>query len=260
MIGPQVRQGLAEEGAPAPQAARPEAGAADLQRDRVAGRAHRAQPLHRRRARGRRGERMKLAYWPGCVSRGFTPELHGSGREGGAAARPRAGRARPRELLRRRRDRRAQPGAGRHPERPHVRDGAAGAGRRRDDEHLLDLPGRAVGVPGAARRERRLPRRGEQAPRRRGPLLPGRRRLVEQELPLDPRRGDRLRRAARARAAPARGACGSRPSTAATSCGRRSGSASTSTPSATLPGPPDRGARRRGRWSTPARASAAASR
>ena len=22
--------------------------------------------------------RMKLAYWPGCVSRGFTPELHGS--------------------------------------------------------------------------------------------------------------------------------------------------------------------------------------
>ena len=21
---------------------------------------------------------MKLAYWPGCVSRGFTPELHGS--------------------------------------------------------------------------------------------------------------------------------------------------------------------------------------
>ena len=21
---------------------------------------------------------MKVAYWPGCVSRGFTPELHGS--------------------------------------------------------------------------------------------------------------------------------------------------------------------------------------
>ena len=55
----------------------------------------RAQPLHRRRggrrARARRGgaqpargldrtegERMKLAYWPGCVSRGFTTELHGS--------------------------------------------------------------------------------------------------------------------------------------------------------------------------------------
>ena len=27
-------------------------------------------------AEGRR--RMKVAYWPGCVSRGFTPELHGS--------------------------------------------------------------------------------------------------------------------------------------------------------------------------------------
>ena len=26
----------------------------------------------------RRGRAMKLAYWPGCVSRGFTPELHGS--------------------------------------------------------------------------------------------------------------------------------------------------------------------------------------
>src|SRR3984885_11117222 len=27
--------------------------------------------------RGKR-ELMKVAYWPGCVSRGFTPELHGS--------------------------------------------------------------------------------------------------------------------------------------------------------------------------------------
>ena len=31
------------------------------------------------RARARReGRSVKLAYWPGCVSRGFTPELHGS--------------------------------------------------------------------------------------------------------------------------------------------------------------------------------------
>ena len=56
-----------------------------------------AQPLHRRRGRGRdvaprppertdrrsreqrrRSNSVKLAYWPGCVSRGFTPELHGS--------------------------------------------------------------------------------------------------------------------------------------------------------------------------------------
>ena len=52
--------------------------------------------------------------------------------EGRAAARHRDGRARPRELLRRRRDRRAQPGARRHAQRAHVRawprgvDGAAG--------------------------------------------------------------------------------------------------------------------------------------
>ena len=26
----------------------------------------------------RKRVRMKVAYWPGCVSRGFTPELHGS--------------------------------------------------------------------------------------------------------------------------------------------------------------------------------------
>ena len=49
---------------------------AEQHRDRV-------EPLHRgrrwRRTRGRRGGvRMKVAYWPGCVSRGFTPELHGS--------------------------------------------------------------------------------------------------------------------------------------------------------------------------------------
>ena len=85
--------------------------------------------------------------------------------EGRAAARPRAGRARPRQLLRRRRDRRAQPGARRHAQRAHVRDGPGGRGRGGHDEHLLDLPGRAVGVPGAPRRRRRLPRRGQRAPR-----------------------------------------------------------------------------------------------
>ena len=46
-------------------------------------RAVRAQPVHRRpRRRGRRRREepgaVKVAYWPGCVSRGFTPELHGS--------------------------------------------------------------------------------------------------------------------------------------------------------------------------------------
>ena len=48
-----------------------------------------AEPLHRRRGRRRGregagdgrdagGDDVKVAYWPGCVSRGFTPELHGS--------------------------------------------------------------------------------------------------------------------------------------------------------------------------------------
>jgi succinate dehydrogenase / fumarate reductase, cytochrome b subunit len=38
-------------------------------------------PAADRAATGRGGDeaaRMRLAYWPGCVSRGFTPELHGS--------------------------------------------------------------------------------------------------------------------------------------------------------------------------------------
>ena len=100
-------------------------------------RALRAQPVHLRLRRGRRrgtladdarrrrqsrGERgMRVAYWPGCVSRGFTPELHGS-------------MAKVAPLLdielveldracctRRRRHRRAQPGAGRHAQRAHLR-------------------------------------------------------------------------------------------------------------------------------------------
>ncbi len=44
-----------------------------------------ASPSPPRRGAARRGRRtpkgaraMKVAYWPGCVSRGFTPELHGS--------------------------------------------------------------------------------------------------------------------------------------------------------------------------------------
>ena len=48
-------------------------------------RALRAEPLRQRHRRGQRAgtagaeERdMRVAYWPGCVSRGFTPELHGA--------------------------------------------------------------------------------------------------------------------------------------------------------------------------------------
>src|SRR5207247_7326712 len=46
------------------------------------GRCRRGRRTHRLRAGCDRprggGEPMKVAYWPGCVSRGFTPELHGS--------------------------------------------------------------------------------------------------------------------------------------------------------------------------------------
>ena len=128
--------------------------------------------------------------------------LDGAGR---AQARPRAGGARPRQLLRRRRDRRAQPGAGRHAQRAHVRDGPGRGRRGGHDEHLLHLPGRAEGVPGAPRRRLRLPRARQQPPARRGPHLRERRRLVEQELPLAAGRGDRHRQAGQEGRAPARG-------------------------------------------------------
>ena len=98
--GDQDRQGaLAAEGDPRhpPEASRrrPGRGQGDLQARRGAPRG--IQPLHqgrggrnpsptrhgaltaRRQAeRGVMSEQIKLAYWPGCVSRGFTTELHGS--------------------------------------------------------------------------------------------------------------------------------------------------------------------------------------
>ena len=87
---------------------------------------------------------MKVAYWPGCVSRGFTPELHGSMAKVAPLLDIELVELDRRLLHRRRRDRRAQPGARRHAERPHVRAGPAGRRGRPDDEHLLDVPGRAV--------------------------------------------------------------------------------------------------------------------
>ena len=214
----------------------------------------RAQPLHQGRGgrRGRAGRAprrprrdragadeeaapdepsMKVAYWPGCVCRGFTTELHGSM----ALVAERLGielveldRA---NCSRRRRDRRAQPGAGRHPQRPHLR--ARPADRAADDEHLLDLPGRPVGVPAAPRRRlaptaptstRRWPAEG---------LSYEQRGLHQQELPLGAGRGLRAGQARRAGPAAARGPARSAPSTAATSCAPSTGSATTSTPSAT---------------------------
>ena len=106
--------------------------------------------------RARRSD-MKLAYWPGCVSRGFTPELHGSM----AKVAPLLDL----ELVEL--DRANCCGAGVIAEHNqeladtlNARTFAMAqqvAGRRRDDEHLLHLPGRAVRVPAAAGRQLELP-------------------------------------------------------------------------------------------------------
>ena len=110
---------------------------------------------------------MKVAYWPGCVSRGFTPELHGSM----AQVAPLLDI----ELVEL--DRANCCGAGVIAEHNqeladtlNARTFALAqqvAGRRPDDEHLLDLPGRAERVPGAPRRERRVPRARQRDARRR---------------------------------------------------------------------------------------------
>ncbi|CAA9481039.1 MAG: Heterodisulfide reductase subunit B-like protein @ Putative succinate dehydrogenase subunit, partial [uncultured Solirubrobacterales bacterium] len=130
--------------------------------------------------------------------------LHGRRR---SQARPRAGRARPRQLLRSRGDRRAQPGARRHPQREDLRPRPGH--RRLDDEHLLDLPGRAVGVPAASRRRPGLPGDDQLPSRARGSALRARpRRLEEQEPAVDAGRGHRPGPPAREGRAPARGAAG----------------------------------------------------
>ena len=78
-----ARQDHAGQGAAAP-AQGLEGAARDLRQDRGQAGALRAEPLRQRHRRGQRaggaggGAVMKVAYWPGCVSRGFTPELHGS--------------------------------------------------------------------------------------------------------------------------------------------------------------------------------------
>ena len=175
---------------------------------------------------------MKVAYWPGCVSRGFTPELHGSM----AQVAPQLDI----ELVEL--DRANCCGAGVIAEHNqelvdtlNARTFAMAQGwtARRDDEHLLDLPGRAVGVPGAARRRRRLPRRTSTTDLAAEGLATSARRLVNknflwllvEEIGLDKLR-ERVKR-------PLDGPAGRRPSTAATSCARPRASATTSTPSAT---------------------------
>jgi len=91
---------------------------------------------------------MKVAYWPGCVSRGFTPSC--------MARWPKIAPLLDLELVEL--DRACCTGAGVIAE--HNQELAdtlnartfalASSGRRRaDDEHLLHLPGRPVRVPGA---------------------------------------------------------------------------------------------------------------
>ena len=149
-----------------------------------------------RRRRGTRGGTLmadlKLAYWPGCVSRGFTPELHGSM----ALVAERLGI----ELVEL--DRANCCGAGVIAE--HNQELADTLNARTfalaqqtgpgDDEHLLDLPGRTVRVPAAARRRLRLPGPHQRGARRRGPRVrEGQGRLDQQELPLGAGRGLRPR-------------------------------------------------------------------
>ena len=74
---------------------------------------------------------MKVAYWPGCVSRGFTPELHGSMAKVAPLLDIELVELDRALLLRRGRDRRAQPGARRHAQRAHLRARPAGATARR---------------------------------------------------------------------------------------------------------------------------------
>ena len=139
---------------------------------------------------------MKLAYWPGCVSRGFTPELHGSV----AKVAPLLDL----ELVEL--DRANCCGAGVIAEHNQELadtlnartfamaqrvEGAAGMmnicstcqGAQSECQERLDASGNYRGEVNTA-------------PRGGGSLVRGRRRLVEQELPLDPRRGGRLRRPA----------------------------------------------------------------
>ena len=112
---------------------------------------------------------MKVAYWPGCVCRGFTPELHGSM----AKVAPLLDI----ELVEL--DRASCCGAGVIAEHNQELADTLNARtfalaqqverRGADDEHLLDLPGRADRVPGAPGRERRVPRAHQRDARRRGP-------------------------------------------------------------------------------------------
>ena len=114
---------------------------------------------------------VKVAYWPGCVSRGFTPELHGSM----AQVAPLLDI----ELVEL--DRASCCGAGVIAEHNQeladtlnartfaLAQQEIASGADADDEHLLDLPGRAERVPGAPGREHAVPRARQRDAVGRGP-------------------------------------------------------------------------------------------
>ncbi len=145
---------------------------------------------------------MKVAYWPGCVSRGFTPELHGSM----AQVAPLLDI----ELVEL--DRAYCTGAGVIAE--HNQELAdtlnartfALAQQVEGAELMMNICSTCQGAQSEC--QERLDANAEyrshrqRDARRRGPLL--RARLDEQELPLAARRGDRPGRAARESQAPAR--------------------------------------------------------
>ena len=203
---------------------------------------------------------IKVAYWPGCVSRGFTPELHGSM----AAVAPKLDI----EMV----------------ELDRANCCGAGVIAEHNQELVDSLNARtfamAQGVDGAlgmmnicstcqgaqSECQQRLDADTSYREHINTNIAPeglSYRKdsdVVEQELPLAARGGDGARRAARARGAAARTACAWPPSTAATSCAPSRASGTTSTPSAT---PTSRWSSRRSaprRWTTPASTSAAASR
>ena len=142
------------------------------------------------RTRARRNQSMKLAYWPGCVSRGFTPELHGSM----AVIAPKLDL----ELVELERSNCCGAGViAEHNQEladtlnartfamAQAVDGAAG---------MMNICSTCQGAQSEC--QERLDassdyRPRERAPRVRGPPLPARGRLVEQEPALDPRGGDR---------------------------------------------------------------------
>ena len=283
--GAAAAQGHAGGSAQAPQApqGRPQAGQADLRHRRGARRAHRAQPLHLRLRRGRRrrpprsrpsdahassagqfashegASAMKVAYWPGCVSRGFTPELHGSM----AKVAPLLDI----ELVEL--DRACCTGAGviaeHNQELADTLNARTFALAQRVDgaELMMNICSTCQGAQSEC--QERLDANAEYRDARqrdavgRGPDL--REGPHEQELPLAAGRGDRPRRAALAGQAPADRPQGRARSTAATSCARSTAWAST--PSSARATRTWRRSSRRSAArssSTPARTSAAASR